>query len=666
MLVKKITLNNFRQFKGIQSLYFNANNDKNTTIIIADNGVGKTTFLQAFIFCLYGLGSVNLPSAKNLLNFDVEESLGEGAYGDVWVEIEFIHNRINYKVRRSARYQKINNRTKLVGAIRFNGTIRTHVSTEISEHNVKSIIPEQLSSFFFFDGERMQELADYKSKKELTQAVTDIMGIEYIRKALEHIGHKPTQKNALGLFNGMKKDLSPSESNDYQLIRKNTIHIENLEEINKELSQQIIDLNDKNQKISKSLSELPESSSLEKDRNICYNSIKALEKDIGNKQKELFSTFIKKLPGYILNQRKDEIDEYMNSLKKKSKNVHGIQQIAIDEIIRNGKCICGCSITKDSQEYQELMELREYLPPYDMTNLVESYQDSLNKWTSDSKNLNDEMVNINDVVDSLTHEITENKVSLDSLEASLREIDVEEIKRLEDDRLENTKQIGKLEERKTNNLKEISKAKRLIEAKESKMRKYEGANDHNRKIDEIMDILRIVYTKMNKQYENKVAHSKAILDQNIKKSFMLLFNGEYQISIGDDYSFDVYNNNGRKITEELSEGQKVVTSFAFVSGLIQSSKSNEIVKDEYLSNIDIENEDLMPLIMDAPFSKLDDTHRGNVANYLPNMADQVILFTVDNQWDGIVKQNIEKHVESVWEMEKIENSNSVEIMRVES
>ena len=48
MIIKSITLNNFRQFKGKQKLAFSSDSSKNVTVLLGDNTFGKTTILQAF------------------------------------------------------------------------------------------------------------------------------------------------------------------------------------------------------------------------------------------------------------------------------------------------------------------------------------------------------------------------------------------------------------------------------------------------------------------------------------------------------------------------------------------------------------------------------------------------------------------------------------------
>ena len=54
MLLQSIKLVNFRQFRNESIEFAEGADGKNVTIIIGENGTGKTTFAQAFFWCLYG------------------------------------------------------------------------------------------------------------------------------------------------------------------------------------------------------------------------------------------------------------------------------------------------------------------------------------------------------------------------------------------------------------------------------------------------------------------------------------------------------------------------------------------------------------------------------------------------------------------------------------
>ena len=46
-------MQNFRQFIN-EKIDFSTDPERNVTLIIGENGTGKTTFAQAFFWCLYG------------------------------------------------------------------------------------------------------------------------------------------------------------------------------------------------------------------------------------------------------------------------------------------------------------------------------------------------------------------------------------------------------------------------------------------------------------------------------------------------------------------------------------------------------------------------------------------------------------------------------------
>ena len=69
MLIKRIELINFRQYIDT-TIEFSVDPQKNITIIMGDNGTGKTTLAQAFQWALYGETGFQI---KELINRKVRE-----------------------------------------------------------------------------------------------------------------------------------------------------------------------------------------------------------------------------------------------------------------------------------------------------------------------------------------------------------------------------------------------------------------------------------------------------------------------------------------------------------------------------------------------------------------------------------------------------------------
>ena len=53
MLIKRLKMENFRQFYGENQVVFATAKKKNITLIHGENGVGKTTILNAVLWCMF-------------------------------------------------------------------------------------------------------------------------------------------------------------------------------------------------------------------------------------------------------------------------------------------------------------------------------------------------------------------------------------------------------------------------------------------------------------------------------------------------------------------------------------------------------------------------------------------------------------------------------------
>ena len=124
-----------------------------------------------------------------------------------------------------------------------------------------------------------------------------------------------------------------------------------------------------------------------------------------------------------------------------------------------------------------------------------------------------------------------------------------------------------------------------------------------------------------------------------------MLNSNKSITIGSDYNFEVSD---QYRTTTLSEGEKIVTSFAFVGSIISVAKRV----------IETDDDSKFTLVMDAPFAKLDMTHRRNVTESIPKLTDQIILLSADSQWDDVVRSAIEPKIGKIYEIKYIKSGMS--------
>ena len=103
MILKKMILTNFRQFEGTQQVIFSTDKEKNITVILGDNTYGKTTILQAILWCLYGTASFSNERTKDPLIasinvYENNRSLSKSMTASV--ELQLDHKEKQYTIKR--------------------------------------------------------------------------------------------------------------------------------------------------------------------------------------------------------------------------------------------------------------------------------------------------------------------------------------------------------------------------------------------------------------------------------------------------------------------------------------------------------------------------------------------------------------------------------------
>lgn len=183
MIFENLLINNFGVYSGKQNFDLTTEIKKPVILIGALNGSGKTTFLQAIDFVLYGKFSNYFNSQKlsyeNFLIKNVnKQNFDEGA------QIELIFSR-KYKGKKQK--FKLSRNWKVIGKKmkeEFFVFIDDQYDEDITkdwDNFVDQILPSRVASLFFFDGEKIEQLADLdQSKQVLKKAINSLLGLEIV------------------------------------------------------------------------------------------------------------------------------------------------------------------------------------------------------------------------------------------------------------------------------------------------------------------------------------------------------------------------------------------------------------------------------------------------------------------------------------------------------
>ena len=185
MIFENLLVNNFGVYAGKQK--FNLSPDKKKPVILigAMNGSGKTTFLQAVDFVLYGKQSNIFHSSKLSYENFLKKNINKENY-DEGAQIELVFFRKlkgkTQKFKLSRNWRPNGNKIKEDFFVFIDGEYDEDITKDWDNY-VDQILPARVASLFFFDGEKIEQLADLdKSKEVLKKAINSLLGLEIVEQ----------------------------------------------------------------------------------------------------------------------------------------------------------------------------------------------------------------------------------------------------------------------------------------------------------------------------------------------------------------------------------------------------------------------------------------------------------------------------------------------------
>ncbi|HDW0020711.1 TPA: DNA sulfur modification protein DndD, partial [Enterobacter ludwigii] len=188
MIFEEVTLYNYGIYKGLHTVSLDSNDPTKPVILIgAMNGAGKTTFLDALQLALYGKHAKCSNRGKLSYSIFLEKTINSYATDKhASVTLKFRHgedtiNSHHYEIERKWTKEKSKECKECI-TVKLNGEVDTLLSDNWDDF-VNEFIPQSISELFFFDGEKIENLADPKRSAELLKTgIEALLGLEMLTK----------------------------------------------------------------------------------------------------------------------------------------------------------------------------------------------------------------------------------------------------------------------------------------------------------------------------------------------------------------------------------------------------------------------------------------------------------------------------------------------------
>ena len=634
MILDKLSLHNFAIYKGEQEFDLNPVSKTKPIILIgAMNGSGKTTFLQSIDFLLYGKNSNTFKSQNLSYEGYLEKNIhkdhkDEGASISLNFRKQTRGKEENFKVVRM--WKKNGEKIKENLFVYVNDNLDDLI-TKDWDNFIEQILPAKVAQLFFFDGEKIEQLADLDQSKEvLRKAIDSLLGLEIV-----------TRLN-LDLDEFAKKSAVLSKDDkDLKTINELEDQVNLINQDIKKLEDKKIKLEDISTKIKFEISSLDQE--LERSGLSFFEKKKEIEVALENKNKEneelkshLINIAGEEGPLLIVKKEIKEIEEkLLNNINQNKKDLASEEK---NNLIKDIKLF----VEKDCNDNN----FREKLFNFLLSKQTKTF--SVNEDFSKMNGLNFEnlkeiqnkiLPDLDKKINFNLNQLKENIIDIERLEIEFKKIPAEDkikpiINKQESLKIEVIQILGAIKQI-NEQIEQKNSEKRPKEFQLKKL--YQIQSD---KKTELLDSERfVVFSEktqiiMDEFKKRVLEHHILKLENFIKECFNFLirkkeFLEKVKIDI-NNFELLLFDKKNRNIeTSTLSAGERQLLAVAILWALAKASNK------------------LSPTIIDTPLGRLDSKHRLNlVEKYFPNASHQVILLSTDEEINknylNIMKDSVSK------------------------
>ncbi len=641
MKLISIRVCNFRQFYGKTPEIFIASGQQNTTVFHGNNGSGKTTLMNVFTWVLYEKFSAAFAVNDQLVNKRALAEAEPGKAVGCWAEIIFEHHYKRYQAKRVCRAYKTGSEIEQSPSQLYlqiageDGRWAPPPPPQEPDDIINRILPSSLHQYFFFDGERIEQIVRDEQKAEIAEATKELLGVEVLNRGIKHLGEArksfETELNLIGNPETKKylNDKKKLEKEVDWLIKRQT-----------EIEQELVHLAEIKVSYSHHLLELSGAAELQKRRDILEQQAQSLKKQVQTANQSLRESISNR--GYLVFMG-DKITEFKNKIKQlkaQGKLQTGITKQFIQDLLQQQQCICGTELTSDSSHYQHIeswlqkagtAEIEESLIRM-IVQVDELEQQIPQFWTE----IDRQQANLT----QYRQELSQIETELDTVSNKLRFFPSEDIQQLQK-RLDETeakinelnREFGSNQQQIDTLKKSIDKLAKQVDKQQMNQLKQALAQRRIATTQESIDCLTQVKDRLDQQFRFQ-------LEKRVQNIFAKIAFKPYYPKLTENYELKLLENTaGDELKVPASTGENQILSLSFIGGIIEGvrewSQKNTLMGPDSST---------FPIVMDSPFGSLDVIYRRQIAQIIPNLANQLLVLVTKTQWRDEVAEVLQSRI----------------------
>jgi DNA sulfur modification protein DndD len=649
MRIKEIKFKNFGVYRNPKPIQFGSDKEKNVTLIYGVMGAGKTTLFEAINWGLYGekvVGKNNtIPNMPYIAGKYLLKELNNKEIGEVKIEISFEHEGYDYDLCRIAQFEKKENKLQY---LRGNDSVKLYIVSDTSQPKqyigkttlerrqidniISAVLPFESREYFLFDAEKLDKFSKMDTSREIKSAIKQVLGLtdldnsktnlESVKKTLRE-EYQNLEKNSE--IAGTNKIITNLNLDKEKLINSKKEYNIKLKEAAQEFAKNE-ELLDSFKKERKKLNERRE---LESKAEVLETEVKAQRKNLKEYLTSAYTSYGQQIFFKTI--------ELMNKWKAEDKfPVKYYNLDFIKKILRDKECFGLWKFKTNSVAHEFFLNEAKKLTNWDR-NTQENLTDLYSELKNGSTEAKDNYESIKKEHAKLTAKINE----LADTNREILDITKEINTGMTDDSMRNCEEKrNSLQLQKDYFNREFNKCDHEIDLIIGEIKKCEiGLTKMQARTKEgILKKKKMTFVMSSIQFldelhEHYAQDKRRIVESLTNELFKDIFwKKEHftDVKLTEEYRLIIHDKWDTEGKQTLSAGEREVLSLCFVSALAKSS--NETA----------------PFIIDTPFARISREPTNNIAKYLPQHLNQLILFVTDKELTTEAENIYLKRCNKIW------------------
>lgn len=641
MILINLKMVDFRQYYGESEIRFavsnpSDSNPRNITLVHGENGVGKTTLMNAITWCLYQHLGDDFEGRRELVN---EIAFKEGKRG-CRVEVTFklvSSDEVDERIYTAIRYydQPSGDEKKLkLFVVDRHGN---HQEMASPRSFINSIVPKEMCRYFFFHGEGLINIQTSEAGSEaFRNAVRAILGCTFVEQAIKDLGFiksklskeiaQISSKSQSHARFKLELETALREKDDYS-VKRDEWQLElskaeqEMQAVDERLSKSNVNLA---REIQNNLSILRRT----RDQNI-------IRKKAGyEKQVSLIENYGWKVFGTKLAVQSQA---FMEEASHKGKIPAPFDRPFVETILEQASCVCGRPITPGSKEEAAIRGLIETANDGNVHQKKIRAGSIADRMTLDSVDFPQLVIDCEQEIREIELAIRENEEDIEQYDARLKAIDDKEIASLQARRKAAFDRAKTCEGGRRVCVDNLERVDRTILEINRQLREALPNTPQAAILGNMATYVDILETRCNHLLKQMEEKSRSVLAHEVNDILKRYSTQDYRIGIDNNYGFQLVRADGSVVKK--SKGEKLLLNLAFVSALIKHAR----LRSKASGEIFIPGA-TAPFVIDAPFGELDQAYRAATARFLPSSSEQLVLLLSSSHWTPDIDAEIREKI----------------------